>query len=90
LKWKITLRYLLSILSIVLIVFVINTLILFGFVYNQAQQGGADFYSISGEDFTRSFQKYFKVVNDEIIVSSDGQEALTQFGAWLQILDNNG
>lgn len=89
-KLKITLRYLLSILSIVLIVFVINTLILFGFVFNQAQQGGADFYSISGEDFTRSFQKYFKVVNDEIIVSSSGQEALTQFGAWLQILDKDG
>lgn len=89
-KWKITLRYLLSILSIVLIVFVINTIILIGFVYTQAQQEGADFDSISGEDFTRSFQKYFKVVNDEIIVSSSGQEALTQFGAWLQILDKDG
>lgn len=89
-KWKITLRYLLSVLSIVLIVFVINTGILFGFLYYQAQQGGADFDSISGEDFTRSFQKYFKEVNDEIIVSSSGQEALTQFGAWLQILDKDG
>ena len=89
-KWKITLRYLLSILSIVLIVFVINTLILFGLVYNQTQQGSPDFDSISGEDFTRSFQKYLNVVNDEIIVSSSGQKALTQFGAWLQILDKDG
>lgn len=89
-KWNITQRYLLSILSIVFIVFIINTLILFAFIYNQNQQLNNNSDSISGEDFTRSFQKYFEVVNDNIFVSLPGKKALTQFGAWLQILDKNG
>lgn len=89
-KWKITLRYLLSVLSIVLIVFVVNTIILFGFLIYQSEYRDTDFDRNSGEDFTRSFEKYLQLNGDELVVSSTGQEALTQFGAWLQILDLNG
>ncbi len=89
-KWKITLRYLLSVLSIILIVFVINTIILLGFLYYQSAQETNQFGSNSMEEFTRSFQTYLRIENDELIVSSTGKEALAQLGAWLQILDQNG
>ncbi|GAB2565493.1 sensor histidine kinase [Gracilibacillus alcaliphilus] len=89
-KWKITLRYLLSILSIVFIVCIANTIILFGILYHQSLQGATAFDSNSGEDFTRAFQKYLGMNDGEPVVSKDGEEALSQFGAWLQILDQNG
>lgn len=89
-KWKITLRYLLSILSIVIIVFVINTIIFLGFLYYQGVQESNQFDSNSMENFTRTFQKYLYIEDDELLVTSTGQEALTQYGAWLQILDKNG
>ncbi|WP_066187686.1 MULTISPECIES: sensor histidine kinase [Gracilibacillus] len=89
-KWKITLRYLISILSIVFIVLIVNTCILLGIMLYQSMQEGANFGSNSGEDFTRSFQRYMEIEDDIPTVSETGQEALTQFGAWLQILDNNG
>lgn len=67
-----------------------NTIIFFGILYYQGGKENNRMHGSSYEDFTRSFQKYLQVDNDKLFVSSSGEEALTQLGAWLQILDKNG
>ncbi|OEH56260.1 histidine kinase [Oceanobacillus sp. E9] len=90
-KWKLTFRYLLSILSIVFIVLIANTIILFGILIYQSTQGGVEDYEYSsGENFTRSFSQYLTLEEGQPTVTEEGEHALEAFGAWLQILDENG
>lgn len=89
-KWKLTARYLLSILSIVFIVIIVNTIILVGLLFYQASQNADGFENSSGEDFTRSFSQYLSIEDDQPLVTEEGEVALEEFDAWLQILDNSG
>ncbi|KMJ57630.1 histidine kinase [Bacillus sp. LL01] len=89
-KWKLTGRYLVSVLIIVFIVIIINTIILFGMLFYQQGLGMDDVSSNSGEDFSRHFHKYLTMENEQPAVSKEGIEALQAFGAWIQILDVNG
>ncbi|MDQ0271917.1 sensor histidine kinase [Cytobacillus purgationiresistens] len=89
-KWKITARYLISVLSIVFIVIFVNTFILIGMLFYQQTRGIDEVSSDSGETFTREFNKYFSLENGQPVVSDEGLEALHAFGGWLQILDKNG
>lgn len=89
-KWKLTVRYLISVLSIVFIVIFLNTFILIGMLFYQQTYGIDEVTEDSGENFTRSFQKYLSLENGEPIVSEEGIEALQAFGGWMQILDENG
>ncbi|MBP2079705.1 sensor histidine kinase [Oceanobacillus polygoni] len=89
-KWKLTARYLISILSIVFIVIIVNTIILVGLLFYQASQNAEGFENSSGEDFTRSFSQYLTIEDNKPHVTEEGETALEGFGAWLQILDDNG
>jgi hypothetical protein len=89
-KWKLTGRYLVSVLIIVFIVILINTVILIGMFIHQQGQGMDDVSSHSGEVFSRHFYKYLVMENGQPAVSEEGMEALQSFGAWIQILDANG
>ncbi len=89
-KWKLTGRYLVSVLIIVFIVIFINTVILIGMFIQQQNQGMDDVSSHSGEVFSRHFNKYLVMENGQPAVSEEGMEALQSFGAWIQILDANG
>lgn len=89
-KWKLTARYLISILSIVFIVIIVNTIILVGLLFYQASQNAEGFENSSGEDFTRSFGQYLTIEDNQPHVTEEGETALEGFGAWLQILDDNG
>ena len=89
-KWKLTARYLLSILSIVFIVIIVNTIILFGLLIYQSIQNTDDTENSSGENFTRSFSQYLALEDNQAYVTKEGETALDEFGAWLQILDDNG
>lgn len=89
-KWKLTARYLLSILSIVFIVIIVNTIILFGLLIYQSIQNTDDTENSSGENFTRSFSQYLALEDNQPYVTEEGETALDGFGAWLQILDDNG
>lgn len=42
------------------------------------------------ESFTRSFQQYVTFSNNGISVNKEGQQALKEQNAWIQILDENG
>ncbi|GAA0375332.1 sensor histidine kinase [Bacillus horti] len=89
-KWKLTGRYLFSILSIVFIVLVVNTVILIGMLIYQQTRGIEEVTSGSAETFTRDFGQYMTLGDEEPVVSQDGKQALEEFGAWIQILDDNG
>ncbi|WP_405097299.1 sensor histidine kinase [Oceanobacillus sp. FSL H7-0719] len=89
-KWNLTARYLLSILSIVFIVIIVNTIILFGLLIYQSIQNTDDTENSSGENFTRSFSQYLALEDNQLYVTEEGETALDGFGAWLQILDDNG
>lgn len=89
-KWKLTIRYLISVLSIVFIVIFINTFILIGMLFYQQNYGIDEVTENSGETFTRGFSKYISLKNGEPVVSEEGIEALRVFGGWIQILDQNG
>ncbi|GIO22116.1 sensor histidine kinase KdpD [Oceanobacillus sp. J11TS1] len=89
-KWKLTLRYLISILSIVFIVSIVNTIILIALMISQQDENPEDIIHDTGENFTRSFYQHLSIEDNRPVVSDTGKYALTQFGAWLQILDENG
>lgn len=89
-KWKLTGRYLFSILSIVFIVIIVNTMVLIGLLIYQQQQGIDQVESGSAERFTRSFSNYLTLEDEQPTLSAEGVEALESFGAWLQILNQNG
>ncbi|WP_413375925.1 sensor histidine kinase [Alkalihalobacillus sp. 1P02AB] len=89
-KWKLTARYLISVLIIVFIVLFINTLILIGMLFYQQTRGIDDVSSDSGVNFTRQFSHYLSLENEQPVVSNEGIDALQAFGGWIQILDQNG
>lgn len=89
-KWKLTIRYLISILSIVFIVSIVNTVILIALLLSQHNEDPEDIIHDTGENFTRAFFRYLSIEGGEPVVSEEGKDALTSFGAWLQILDENG
>lgn len=77
-KWKLTGRYLLSILSIVFIVVFVNTFILIGILIYQQTRGIEEVASDSGESFTRGFSQYMMLENGEPAISQEGKKALEE------------
>lgn len=88
-KWKLTGRYLLSILAIVAIVVILNVVILVTLFVND-RTGLDDVESNSGETFTRTFNQYMTLKEDGPVVSMEGTAALEANGAFLQVLDTSG
>ncbi len=88
-KWKLTGRYLLSILLIVTLVVFLNIAILFGLLIND-RTGLDDVESNSGETFTRNFSTYLSIEDGEPVVSESGRKALEQYGAFVRFLDETG
>ncbi|KYG29350.1 sensor histidine kinase [Alkalihalobacillus trypoxylicola] len=89
-KWKLTGRYIFSILSIVFIVLVVNASIVLAMLIHQRFNDEEDISTDRAESFTREFSQYFMFENGQPTISQQGQDALIGFGAWLQILDENG
>ncbi|KOY83780.1 HAMP domain-containing histidine kinase [Lysinibacillus macroides] len=86
-KWKLTARFLLSVLSIVFIVIVVNSIIFIGFFMLQ-QLHNYDVSSYSEEQFVRDFQQY--IDSDTATIHQEGLQELHQRNAWIQVLDKNG
>lgn len=86
-KWKLTARFLLSVLSIVFIVIIINSIIFIGFFMLQ-QLHNYEVSSYSEEQFVRDFQQY--IDSDATTINQEGLQELHQRNAWIQLLDKNG
>lgn len=89
-NWKLTARYFISILSIVFIVIIVNTIILFGLLIYQSYQHTGESENSSGENFARTFSQYLTLEDNQPNATEQGKVALEDFGAWLQILDDDG
>lgn len=89
-KWRLTARFLLSILSIVIIVIFVNTAILFGLILYQQFNKFNDATADTEEIFVREFQQYIDVSNGLPSVNKEGLQQLHQRNAWIQLLDVNG
>lgn len=89
-KWKLTARFLLSVLSIVIIVIFVNTSILIGLLTYRLTNDYDGVIADTEENFVRDFQKYINISNDTPSVSEDGLQHLHQRNAWIQLLDVNG
>jgi len=88
-KWKLTARFLLSVLSIVIIVIFVNTAILMGLLtYRLSNDYGV--IADTEENFVRDFKRYIEISNDTPSVSEEGLQHLHQRNAWIQLLDVNG
>ncbi|MFJ5767769.1 sensor histidine kinase [Lysinibacillus sp. NPDC093210] len=89
-KWRLTARFLLSILSIVIIVIFVNTAIFIALMVYQQFNKFNDATADNEEIFVREFQQYIDVSNNHSSVSEEGLQQLHQRNAWIQLLDANG
>lgn len=89
-KWKLTARFLFSVLSIVIIVIFVNTAILMGLLSYRLINDSHGATESKEEDFVRNFQQYIEIGNGAATISTEGLEQLHQRNAWIQLLDMNG
>lgn len=87
-KWRLTGRYMVSVIIVTIITVFIN---LFGFmIWLVLQASSQQNEENTPETFTRTFEQYITLSDQDITVSKEGQQALKQQNAWIQILDENG
>ncbi|MER2107895.1 MAG: HAMP domain-containing sensor histidine kinase [Solibacillus sp.] len=89
-KWKLTGRFLMAMMSIVILVIFANTALLFYLLIQESKGELADLDTRSAEDFTRTLSSYMTLENDIPSLNKEGLELLQSRNAWLQFLDNNG
>lgn len=84
-KLRITLKYVVSIICVVMIVTILNISGIMGVViFNNAKAPKQE-----GEVFTRDFNKYINIKNNEIEVDEKGKQLLSKNDMWIQILDED-
>lgn len=91
-KWKLTGRYLLSIVLVVVLIIIINLMIGIGIIVAQIFLNVPILqnHEISPEQFTRKFNQEIVVNHDDVAISEEGQKKLGERNAWIQVLDENG
>ncbi|GIP56205.1 HAMP domain-containing sensor histidine kinase [Paenibacillus woosongensis] len=91
-KWRLTGRYLASVVLIVVIVIFINILLLIGILIQQSQFAQYPFQQgdASAEAITRAFSQEIVMSESGIAITGQGKEELERNHAWVQILDENG
>ncbi|MEG0385669.1 sensor histidine kinase [Solibacillus cecembensis] len=89
-KWRLTAQFLLSVLSIAIIVIFVNTAIFISlFIYQQTTNFQAP-ESTNSEQFTREFEQYIQYQNGDISFDDKGLQLLKEHNAWVQVLNQNG
>ncbi|MFJ8258571.1 sensor histidine kinase [Peribacillus asahii] len=92
-KWRLTGRFLLSVVIVVILVIFINILTFLALLIAQSAFNIPIFQdreTISAESFTRRFQEHITFSNNEVAISNQGKKELIKHEAWVQILDENG
>lgn len=90
-KWKLTNRFLMTILTIVFIVIIANTILLLVILYKEATTDGINSNTdTTGEVFVRSFSDYLTLEQGVPRITDEGLHALESRQAWIQILDESG
>lgn len=92
-KWKLTGRYLFSVVLVVILVIFINIFLALTLLYIQNNVDIPIFSTreTSPEQFTREFENNVLITNDnQVTITEKGQKELIKQNAWIQILDENG
>ncbi|PAD66734.1 two-component sensor histidine kinase [Bacillus sp. 7586-K] len=91
-KWKLTGRYLLSVVLVVILVIFINIFLGIAMLVAQAAFDVPIFReeNTSPEQFTRKFETEIIVNHQDVFITEKGQKELEKKKAWIQILDENG
>ena len=84
-KWKLTRRFLGSVVTIVVIVGIVNTILLLCLLFVHF-----DTEEESAENFSRSFSQYVELIDDKPMVNEEGLEKLRSTNAWIQFLNDKG
>ncbi|GIP02746.1 two-component sensor histidine kinase [Paenibacillus lautus] len=91
-RWKLTGRYLVSVVLIVVIVIIMNIIVVIGLFVVQSMN--EDFLTAgrqtSAEAISRSFREHIVITESGASVSDKGKDILKQNEAWLQVLDEDG
>ncbi|WP_274308806.1 sensor histidine kinase [Solibacillus daqui] len=88
-KWKLTNRFLMTIMTIIFIVIIVNLVLLVGLLYWHSNKSTTN-DSVNDEVFTRDFKQYISTEQNVPNVNDVGLSLLTAHNAWIQILDTNG
>ncbi|OAH52833.1 hypothetical protein AWH48_13555 [Domibacillus aminovorans] len=89
-KWKLTRRFLGSVVTIVVIVGIVNTILLFCVLILQSMYNIFGTEEGSAENFSRIFSQYVELQNEKPMVNEEGLEKLQDMNAWIQFLNNKG
>ena len=92
-KWKITGRFIVTVVLVAIIVIIINIIagtiiIINGNVHKMDTINGISYYS--PEDFTRKFEEHLIKNNEKVVIDNDGKKVLQQKSYWIQVLDEGG
>lgn len=84
-KWRITFKYVVGIICVVMIVTILNITGIIGVViFNKVNDEKQP-----RDNFTRDFSKYIKMKDDNIYVDKEGRQILDKKDIWIQILDED-
>ena len=92
-NWKITGRFIVTVVSVAIIVIVINIIGGAILIFNGSRNNIGITKGISypsAEDFTREFQEYLIENNNKIYINNNGEKILREKEAWIQVLDEEG
>lgn len=89
-KWRLTTRFVLSIITVVLIVIIVNSLLVAGFLITQARGAWGNDQKETAEIFTRDLAKDIKIKAGKPILSTSGKTKLRKRNGWIQFVDVNG
>lgn len=91
-KWRLTGRYLVSVVLIVVIVIFMNIVVVTGLYLNQFAFPHFSFQSKQNNPdlITRSFGKEVILSDSGMTITGEGKELLDRNQAWIQVLDENG
>lgn len=84
-KWKITFKYVLSIICVVMIVTVLNIFGIIGITISNNYKAKEQ----TEDNFTRNFSQYISEQGNNIFVNKNGLNILKNNDRWIQILDEN-
>lgn len=89
-KWKLTGRFLMAIISIVILVILANTIMLLFFLINNSQHKLDQIDASQAEQFTRNLSSYMYTDNNIPYLNEDGLQLIDARSVWIQFLDSNG
>ncbi|WP_057914574.1 sensor histidine kinase [Peribacillus muralis] len=84
-KWKLTGRFLGSVVTIVVIVGIVNTILLISLLFVHF-----DTEEESAENFSRQFSQFVDLKDNKPKVNEEGRESLRNNNAWIQFLNDKG